>query len=456
MTHPAFTTDAASGIGVYLMSEADWQAGQGGLSHSSRTFAESLNFKGKADQLVIVPDADGKAAEVIFGAGKAKDRLATAGLAAKLVAGTYEIRHKPDAWTMDHIAAGWADGAYRFDRYKEAGGDRPQLILKAGDAADAASIEADSIAFLRDLVNTPAQDMGPEAIENECRTMAAEFGADIAVTVGPDLIDENYPMIHAVGRAGPQPPRLVELVWGDESHRELALVGKGVTFDTGGLNLKTGNYMRLMKKDMGGSAHAAALARLVMAHKLPVRLKLYIPTVENSISGNAFRPGDILQSRKGLSVEIDNTDAEGRLILGDALTRACETKPDLLIDFATLTGAARVALGPDLAPFYTDEDELAAALVSASAETGDPVWRMPLWAPYRSMLNSPIADIVNAGGPQAGSITAAIFLKQFVEDDQAWMHFDIWAWRLAKYGRPEGAAACGLRAVFKMLQSRYG
>lgn len=454
MPHPAFTSADYSAIGVYLMTEDDWQAGGGGLSHASRTFGEQQQFTGKAGQLVVIPDSQGQTAEVLFGVGNAKDQLATAALTAKLVPGAYEIRHRPETWSDEHIAAGWADGAYRFDRYKDSLSQPPVLQISDAGALEAASVEAQAVDFLRDMVNTPAQDMGPEAIETEVRNLSAEFGAEVSVTVGQDLLDANFPMVHAVGRAGPQPPRLIELSWGDEGHPELALVGKGVAFDTGGLNLKTGNYMRLMKKDMGGAAHAAALARLVMANKLPVRLKLYIPAVENSISGNAFRPGDILESRKGLSVEIDNTDAEGRLILGDALTLACESDPDLLIDFATLTGAARVALGPDLAPFYTDDDALAAAIASGSAEVGDPVWRMPLWSPYRAMLNSPIADIVNAGGPQAGSITAAIFLKQFV-DAKSWVHFDIWAWRLAKYGRPEGAAACGLRAVFRMLQTRY-
>lgn len=296
--------------------------------------------------------------------------------------------------------------------------------------------------------------MGPSAIEAAVRAIAEEFGADITVTAGDDLLEQNYPMIHAVGRAAPEAPRLIELTWGNPDHPELALVGKGVAFDTGGLNLKTGNYMRLMKKDMGGSAHVIALARLVMSSNLPVRLKLYVPAVENAIDSHAFRPGDVLSTRKGLTVEIDNTDAEGRLILGDALTKACESDPDLLIDFATLTGAARVALGPDLAPFYTDDGDVADAINAAGAVSGDPVWRMPLWDPYKSMLKSSIADMQNAGGAFAGSITAAIFLKQFVEA-RRWVHLDVWAWRLGKYGRPEGAAACGLRAIWTMLRTRY-
>jgi leucyl aminopeptidase len=281
-----------------------------------------------------------------------------------------------------------------------------------------------------------------------------EFGATLTAIVGDDLLEQNYPMVHAVGRAAKAAPRFLELEWGDTSKPQLALVGKGVTFDSGGLDIKPGSGMRIMKKDMGGSAHVIALARLVMATKLPVHLKLYVPTVENAISGDAFRPGDILSSRKGLTVEIDNTDAEGRLILADALARASEFDPDLLIDFATLTGAARVALGADLAPVYSDDEQLVEDILAGSAESGDPVWRMPLWDPYLAELKSPIADLVNSGSSFGGSITAGLFLKQFV-DAKSWAHFDVWAWRKGKYGRPEGAAACGLRAVWAMLQKRY-
>ncbi|MEO1100847.1 MAG: leucyl aminopeptidase family protein, partial [Pseudomonadota bacterium] len=292
------------------------------------------------------------------------------------------------------------------------------------------------------------------AIQGEISQMAEAFGASLSVITGEALLDENYPMVHAVGRAADAAPRIMELSWGEERHPELAIVGKGVAFDSGGLNIKPGDGMRIMKKDMGGAAHAVALARLVMGANLPVRLKLYVPAVENAISGDAFRPGDVLNSRKGLTVEIDNTDAEGRLILGDALTRACESSPDLVIDFATLTGAARVALGPDLAPFYTDDETVAAGIKAGSNETGDPVWRMPLWAPYLTDLKSPIADLVNSGGRMAGSITAGLFLKEFV-DTTRWVHLDVWAWRKGRYGRPQGGAACGLRAVWAMLQKRY-
>ncbi|MCL4124530.1 UNVERIFIED_CONTAM: hypothetical protein GTU68_056898 [Idotea baltica] len=284
--------------------------------------------------------------------------------------------------------------------------------------------------------------------------MGERFGATVETIIGDALLDQNYPLVHAVGRANNIEPRFCELTWGDKKNPHIAIVGKGVTFDTGGLNIKVGGGMRIMKKDMGGSAHAIALAELVMGANLPVFLKLYVPAVENSIAGNAFRPGDVLPSRKGLTVEIDNTDAEGRLILADALTKASEGDPDLLIDFATLTGAARVAVGPDLAPFYTDDEQLAHDISANALTSGDPAWRMPLWDPYLKELKSPIADLVNSGGRMAGSITAALFLKQFV-DAKSWVHLDVWAWRLGKYGRPEGAAACGLRTMFHMLESRY-
>ncbi|MEL6857267.1 MAG: leucyl aminopeptidase family protein [Pseudomonadota bacterium] len=380
--------------------------------------------------------------------------MAVAALSAKLPAGDYQIVRAAD-YTPAQLAAAWADGAYRFDKYLSEKADPPRLVVGEDADGDAAIREGVAIYRLRDLVNTPAEDMGPPQIQGTISDLAERYGAALETVIGDALLEQNYPMVHAVGRAGPEAPRISELSWGDPSHPQLAIVGKGVAFDTGGLNLKTGNYMRLMKKDMGGAAHAIALAELVMGADLPVYLKLYVPAVENAISGDAFRPGDVLSSRKGLSVEIDNTDAEGRLILGDALTRACEESPELLIDFATLTGAARVALGPDLAPYYTDDDTLAAQIAEGARESGDPAWRMPLWAPYKAMLKSPIADLVNsASGGMAGSITAAIFLKQFV-DAKSWVHLDVWAWREGKYGRPAGGAACGLRAMWQMLKTRY-
>lgn len=450
---PIFVTSAETPIQIYLFASDEWPEAAAGLDQTIIEFANAQKFEGGAEQFVMAPNAEGAIGTILFGLGKATNPLSVASLANRLPAFDYEIVRSPKSWPVSWTAAGWTDGAYRFDRYLNKKADPPRLVL-AGSDYETAMREAEAIFMLRDLVNTPADDMGPDAIENEIKTLAEPYGASVSSIVGDALLSENFPLIHAVGRGADIAPRLVMLEWGDTSHPQLALVGKGVSFDTGGLNIKTGDYMRLMKKDMGGAAHAIALARLVMEAKLPVHLKLYIPTVENAVSGNAFRPGDIIKSRKGLTVEIDNTDAEGRLILADALALACEDKPDMLIDFATLTGAARVALGQDLAPFYTDDTGAARGLEDAALETGDPVWRMPLWDPYFADLKSSIADMQNSGGRMAGSITAAIFLKQFV-DTENWMHLDVWAWRTPKYGRPAGAAACGLRSVWQWLQAKY-
>jgi leucyl aminopeptidase len=317
---------------------------------------------------------------------------------------------------------------------------------------------AEATVLVRDLVNTPAGDLGPAELEKAVREEASRAGAKVRVTTGKELA-EGYPLIEAVGRAAfvDRAPRLIELEWGKPGDPPVAIVGKGVCFDSGGLDIKSGSGMRLMKKDMGGAAHALALARLVMAEKLRVRLHLLIPAVENAVSGSAYRPGDIVKSRKGLFVEIDNTDAEGRLILADALARAVEDKPELIVDFATLTGAARIALGPDLPATFANRDDLAAEIETASADVEDPVWRMPLWELYDEMLKSDIADFANASSsPMAGCITAALFLKRFLPDEIAWAHLDTYAWRdPAKPGRPKGGDALGLRAVFEMLRRRY-
>lgn len=451
--HKSFTTGADAAVSVWLYTAEAFKSLENDPFPSARVIAKAQSFTGGAGQLVLVPGADGSLAHVLGGIGDGKDALAVAALSGKLPEGVYKVT-ADGGLPMASIAAGWADGAYRFDRYLKDKSSPPQLVIPGGKAGDALSAEADSIALLRDLVNTPAGDMTPAGIHETVEKLASEFGAKLTAIIGDDLLEQNYPMVHAVGRAAKAAPRFLELEWGDTSKPHLALVGKGVTFDSGGLDIKPGSGMRIMKKDMGGSAHVIALARLVMATNLPVHLKLYVPTVENAISGDAFRPGDILSSRKGLTVEIDNTDAEGRLILADALARASEFDPDLLIDFATLTGAARVALGADLAPVYSDDEQLVADILAGSAESGDPVWRMPLWDPYLAELKSPIADLVNSGSSFGGSITAGLFLKQFV-DAKSWAHFDVWAWRKGKYGRPEGAAACGLRAVWSMLQKRY-
>ncbi|MFN3212650.1 MAG: leucyl aminopeptidase family protein [Henriciella sp.] len=451
--HSALISSSDAAVPVYLFTKDSWDE-NADLPAGLSALAKAHAFEGKTGQMVIGATETGERSGVLFGLGDGSDALGVASLSAKLAAGDYELINVDLAALAMHAIA-WADGAYRFDRYLNKPATPPRLVVGETDAGEALIREAIAIDRLRDLVNTPAEDMGPPEIQGTISDLAERYGATLETIIGDALLDQNYPMVHAVGRAGPEAPRIMELSWGDAAHPELAIVGKGVAFDTGGLNLKTGNYMRLMKKDMGGAAHAIALAELVMGANLPVRLKLYVPAVENAIAGDAFRPGDVLSSRKGLSVEIDNTDAEGRLILGDALTRASESEPDLVIDFATLTGAARVALGPDLAPYYTDDEALAAAISEGAQVAGDPAWRMPLWAPYKSMLKSPIADLVNsAAGGMAGSITAAIFLKQFV-DAKTWVHLDVWAWREGKYGRPAGGAACGLRAMWATIQARY-
>ncbi|MBB5987264.1 leucyl aminopeptidase family protein [Sphingobium lignivorans] len=379
-------------------------------------------------------------------------------LAEVLPAGHYRLA---DGGDPGPAILGWMTAHYRFDRYKEKKSDKgPRVLLTPQPAAIASAVaQAGATALVRDMVNMPTADMGPDQIEAQAQAIAARHGATLTVTRG-DALEAGYPMIHAVGRAADRTnaPRLVELTWGHEDHPRIALIGKGITFDTGGLDIKPASGMRLMKKDMGGAAHALALAELVMDAALPVRLHLLLPLAENAIAGNAFRPGDILRSRKGLTVEIGNTDAEGRLVLGDALTRAGEEKPELIVDFATLTGAARVALGPDLPAMFANDDALATQLAACGTAVDDPVWRMPLWDPYHELFKSDVADLSNSGESAfAGAITAALFLRRFVPEKTPWIHLDTFAWRpVAKPGRPKGGEACGLRATFAMLRERYG
>ncbi|HEX8216912.1 MAG TPA: leucyl aminopeptidase family protein [Allosphingosinicella sp.] len=370
--------------------------------------------------------------------------------------GTYRVADRGPG----PAALGWLMGQYRFGRYKEDKAPKgPRVLLSDEPASIDETVAIAEAAFLvRDMVNTPAQDMGPREIEAAAATLAKEFRAELRTVSGAEL-DDGYPMVAAVGRAASadRAPRLIELFWGDRRHRKLALVGKGVCFDSGGLDIKPADGMRLMKKDMGGAAHALALARLIMGRKLPVRLHLLIPAVENAISASAFRPGDVLRSRKGLSVEVGNTDAEGRLILGDALARAGEEEPELILDFATLTGAARVALGPDLPALFANDDSLAAALLEAGSAVSDPLWRMPLWKNYDEMLASDVADLGNIGeGGMAGAVTAALFLARFVPEGTPWAHLDTFSWRsAAKPGRPKGGDALGLRAAWDTLKARF-
>lgn len=428
----------------------DWLARQ---PASTRALATAQRFVAKPDTHLVLPQDD--EVTVVAGVAKAASPWALAKLAEALPEGQYRL----DGAEVGANALGWLLGQYRFTRYRKGDDNGPRVLLTRDVAHRNEVIRiAAATAQVRDLVNTGASDLGPAELETEAAALARAYHAQISVTSGETLA-RDYPMIHAVGQAATREraPRLIELHWGDPAHPRIAIVGKGVCFDTGGLDIKPSAGMRLMKKDMGGAAHALALAGLVMAAQLPVRLHLLIPAVENAVSAASFRPGDILRTRKGLTVENTNTDAEGRLILGDALTRAGEEKPELILDFATLTGAARVALGPDLPPLFTDDEALAADLIAAAGAEDDPVWRMPLWDGYDDMLKSDIADMVNApDGGFAGAITAALFLRRFVPKDTAWAHLDVFAWRPSgKPGRPKGGDAYALRAAYAMLKGRY-
>ena len=422
-----------------------------------RHAVRAQGFKSEGYQLAILPGERDEWAAVLGVANVEElSPWCLAKAAGTLPEGTYRVADRGPGPAV----LGWLLGQYRFDRYKKAENGNGARVLLTDEPAriDETLLIAEATFLVRDLVNTPAGDLGPAELAAAARAVADACGAKISVISGKAL-DEGFPMIAAVGRAASEDraPRLIELEWGDQRHPKLALVGKGVCFDSGGLDLKPAAGMRLMKKDMGGAAHALGLALLVMKRRLPVRLHLLIPAVENAVSGAAFRPGDILKSRAGLTVEIGNTDAEGRLILGDALTRAAEKKPELILDFATLTGAARIALGPDLPALFANDDALAEALLAGGAVASDPLWRMPLWKHYEDMLASDVADFGNmAEAPLAGAVTAALFLQKFVPEGTPWAHFDTFAWRpSAKPGRPKGGDALGLRAAWEMLKRRY-
>ena len=434
-----------------------------GLTGFERGLAAAADFKAKAGQLLAVPGPEGATARVLFGLGdparaQAMDFRA---LPAKLPAGDYRIEGAPASLDAGQIALAFALGSYGFDRYRKKRDRRARLVVAEGvDVAEIREI-AHACALARDMVNTPANDMGPLQIETIAREIAERHGASVSVVTGDALLSEGYPSVHAVGRAADpaRAPRMIELQWGDPAHPLVAVVGKGVVFDTGGLDIKPSAGMRLMKKDMGGAAHALALGRMLMAAKLPIRVAVLVPTVENAISGDAMRPGDVLNTRKGLTVEVGNTDAEGRLILSDALTRAGELDPVLTIDLATLTGAARIALGPQVIPFYTDDDALAADIAAAAKAVGDPLWRMPLWNGYDEALDGELADLKNDpdGWAQAGSVTAALFLRRFAPAAGGWVHLDIFAWNpKGRPGHPVGAEAQAVRALYQMLKARFG
>lgn len=431
--------------------------GSGAVPEARLALARELGFEPKPGRHCLLPASAGEPAVVLWGADDpitgeplAPGRLAT------LLPSHHTYRLCQGSWDVGRAALSWALSSYRFTRYKAQTSELPRLCTPEG--VDGARIEriAAATSLGRDLINTPANDMGPDALSAAAENLARRYVASVSTTRGAAL-EQGFPLIQAVGQAAHQPPRLVDMTWGDAGAPAVTLVGKGVTFDTGGLNIKPDAGMLLMKKDMGGAAAALALAMMIMDAGLRVRLRVILPIVENAISAAAFRPGDILKSRKGLTVEIGNTDAEGRLILADALALAGEDRPALLLDFATLTGAARVALGPDLPPFFTDDDALAQALSQQGRESCDPVWRLPLWRPYDTLLDGKVSDLNNVGGsPFAGSILAALFLRRFIEPQQSWVHFDVFGWNpTAKPARPEGGEVQTVRLLYDLLEQRY-
>ena len=453
------TASTAKAIPVTFASKANWDAIRKALPAEARQFADANGFAAKPGKCLILPAADGSIAQVIFGiedeSAKSRDPFRAGALPGLLPAGTYRFANPPQDARLAALA--FALGSYRFGRYRKVDDPGVRLVLPEGvDSAELARM-AEAAFLARDLINTPSNDMGPAELEAVAREVASRFGASFSCIAGEELA-KNFPLIHAVGMASTRAPRLIDFSWGDVSHPRVTLVGKGVCFDTGGLDLKPSSGMLIMKKDMGGAANVLALAQMVMDAKLKLRLRVLIPAVENAVAGNAFRPLDVFKSRTGLTVEIGNTDAEGRLILADALALADEEKPDLLVDLGTLTGAARVALGPDLPPFYTQDEALAADVARLARQEHDPLWRMPLWPAYDSWLDAKVADITNApSGTFAGSITCALFLQRFVEAAKSWLHVDIYGWTpSAKPGRPEGGECQAARAIYKLLSERYG
>jgi leucyl aminopeptidase len=452
--------DAAEGEVVSLipLSKATLEGWRAAATPSEAAWAEAHGFAAESGRTLALPGDGGRVAAILVGIDHPADVWAFAGLPTGLPAGSYALADSAEAATATAAAFGWALGGYHFGRYK--GPDRASARLVWPKAADRAAVEraASATVLVRDLVNTPANDLGPAELATAAENLAREFGARFDVTVGDELLTRNYPLIHAVGRASPRAPRLIDITWGDPDAPKVTLVGKGVCFDSGGLDLKDAGGMLMMKKDMGGAAHALGVARMVMMAQLPVRLRVLIPAVENAVSGDAFRPMDIYRSRKGLTVEIGNTDAEGRLVLCDALDEASSERPELIVDFATLTGAARVALGTDLPAMFSNDDATADALTAASRRVDDPLWRMPLWQPYHRLLKSGIADINNAPDTRfGGAITAALFLERFVPADLPWVHIDLYAWNGAdRPGRPKGGEAMTMRAVYALLEARFG
>ncbi|MGE8279210.1 MAG: leucyl aminopeptidase family protein [Stenotrophomonas sp.] len=450
----AYTTDSSNALPLYVLDRDGFNAWKAQQPAVMQAWAGAQQFNAAPGSVLLLPGDNGIAGAVL-GVGDRADAYAYAHAPFALPAGTtWQLANELDASSTANLQIGWGLGSYRFDRYRKLTRQPAQLL--ATPAAEVLDVVTACLR-VRDWVNTPTEDMGPQQLEEAARELAQAHGAELEVIAGDELLEMNFPTIHAVGRASHRAPRLIVLRWGTAGAPHLALVGKGVCFDTGGLDLKAADGMRNMKKDMGGAAHALALAGLVMAQQLPVQLTLVVPAVENAVGPDAFRPGEVITTRKGITVEIDNTDAEGRLILCDALTYASEQNPHTILDFATLTGAARIALGPDLPALFANDDTLAQQWLQAGDATRDPVWRMPLWRPYLRYLNSGIADLANAGSRMAGSVTAALYLERFINEGQVWAHLDVYAWNDGERpGRPAGGEALALRSAWAMLKTRYG
>ena len=453
---PCFTSrHVKSIIPIQLVAQNDYQEWFKKQDNFTRQWLTSNQFRGEAGCFSLIPDSTGTIQKVICIVPDKKSMWSIGNLPLALPEGIYELDVKKT--DHEHYAISWGLGSYQFTRYKKSLRKPAQLYLSADVPANYVNNVTESIYWVRDLINLPTNDLGP----SEFSKLILEFSKNYRMTfkeiVGEDLLKQNYPAIHAVGRACHDESRLIDLRWGNKKHPKITLVGKGVCFDTGGLDLKPSPMMLLMKKDMGGAAHVLGLARMIMESKLPICLRVLIPLVENAVGGDAYRPGDVINSRKGLTIEIGNTDAEGRLILADALTEAVSEKPELIIDMATLTGAARVALGPDLPALFSNQDNLAQSIIRHGLQEQDPVWHMPLFSAYREALNSVIADINNVSvDSYGGAITAALFLKEFVPDEIAWIHFDLMAWNLrSRAGRPQGGEAMALRALLSYLTEKY-
>jgi leucyl aminopeptidase len=448
---------SAPAVPIWFVTAANYAQVRAHLDPAARVYAEAVGFAPKPGQSLLLPAASGLGAVLfgIEGADEPKDLFLPGRLADSLPEGVYRFANAPHDPRLAALA--FALAGYRFARYRKAEQRALRLVLPQNVDRDDIGRIVEAVTLARDLINTPANDMGPAELEDAARALAARHGASVRAVVGDDLLAENLPLVHAVGRAATRVPRLIDLQWGRADDPRITLVGKGVCFDTGGLDIKPDASMLNMKKDMGGAATALALAHMVMARGLRVRLRVLVPAVENAISGAAFRPRDVYTARKGITVEIGNTDAEGRLILADALALADEDRPELIADFATLTGAARVALGPDVPAFFTDDEALAGALARHAAAENDPLWRLPLWRPYEAMLESKVADLSNVGsGGQAGAITAALFMRRFVTA-ASWLHVDLFAWTpQAKPARPEGGECQAARALYALLVERYG